>query len=81
MLAGAFYFDVGQTHAGALPKMPDRVQRVKRTGWSALYVLFLFALQGGSFLGGRDGGHGCWRGVWGIGEVKLDEQGDRGWQK
>ena len=32
MLAGTFYFDVGQTHAGALQKMPERVQRAKRTG-------------------------------------------------
>ena len=32
MLPGAFYFDVGQTHAGALQKMPERVQRAKGTG-------------------------------------------------
>ena len=45
MLAGAFYFDVGQTHANALQKMPERVQRAKRTGWSALYVQCLFCFQ------------------------------------
>jgi len=45
MLAGTFYFNVGQTHARALPKMPGRVQRVKRTGWSALYVQCLFSFQ------------------------------------
>ena len=57
MLAGAFYFDVGQTHAGALQKMPERVQRAKRTGWSPLYVQCLFCFQEGD-CGERDGGHG-----------------------
>lgn len=32
MLPGAFDFDVGKTHARALQKMPERVQRAKRTG-------------------------------------------------
>jgi len=32
MLSGAFYFDVGQTHADALQKMPERVQRANGTG-------------------------------------------------
>ena len=62
MLPGAFNFYVGQTHMRALPKMPERVQRVIICDVAVVYVLYLFAMQGGVWREGgkRDGDHGCW---------------------